>query len=50
MSVLLCRATYPLLQSVSGVTKCIPLIGSLPEYALSVLTYLNKMHFYNANS
>jgi hypothetical protein len=28
----------------------IPLLGSLPEYALSALTYLNKMHFYNANS
>lgn len=44
------RATYPLLKTISTSLKSVPLIGSLPEYALSVLSYLNRMHFYHSNS
>ena len=46
------RATLPLLKVAVRHVKAIPIVGSLlmPEYILSVLTYLNKFHFYNSNS
>ena len=56
MNVLMCvcrgRATLPLLKVTVRHVKAIPIVGSLlmPEYILSVLTYLNKFHFYNSNS
>ena len=42
----------PLLKVAVRHVKAIPIVGSLlmPEYILSVLTYLNKFHFYNSNS
>ena len=44
------RTTLPMLRLVADTMKGVPLIGALPEYALGVLSYLNKMHFYNSNS
>mmetsp|Transcript_10102 Transcript_10102/g.16871 ORF Transcript_10102/g.16871 Transcript_10102/m.16871 type:complete len:120 (-) Transcript_10102:91-450(-) len=44
------RTTQPMLRLVANTLKSVPLIGALPDYALSVLNYLNKMHFYNSNS
>lgn len=46
------RATLPLLKGAVRHVKAIPVVGSLlmPEYIMSVLTYLNKFHFYNSNS
>ena len=46
------RATLPLLKVAVRHVKAIPIVGSLlmPEYIMSVLTYLNKFHFYNSNS
>lgn len=43
-------ATLPLLRLVAATLKSVPLIGALPQYAMSILSYLNKMHFYNSNS
>jgi hypothetical protein len=44
------RATLPLLQLASRVLHRVPLLSSLPQYALSMLQYLNNTHFYTANS
>ena len=44
------RATLPLLQLASRMLHRVPLISSLPQYALSMLQYLNSTHFYTSNS
>lgn len=42
--------TYPALKSMTSVLAYVPLIGSLPEFLLGILSYLNQTHFYNSNS
>lgn len=50
LSIHLYRATYPVLRAATGVLRSVPIVGLLPETALSMLQYLNRTHFYNANS
>jgi len=42
--------TRPILENISHMIKFIPLIGSIPEYVLGVMKYLNSSHFYNSAS
>ena len=44
------RATLPLLQVASQLLERVPLLNSLPSYALDLLSYLNKTHFYTSAS
>ncbi len=44
------RATLPLLQMASRLLERVPLLNSLPSYALNILTYLHRTHFYTSAS
>ena len=43
------RSTLPL-QLASRMLGRIPLISSLPEHVISMLSYLNRTHFYSSSS
>ena len=44
------RTTLPLLQTASRLLQHVPFISSLPKYAQSLLSYLNRTHFYSSAS
>jgi hypothetical protein len=44
------RSTLPLLQLASRMLSRIPLISSLPEHVIGMLSYLNRTHFYSSSS
>lgn len=44
------RVTLPLLTSVVGFLKHLPLIGSLPPKLLDILDYFSSTYFYTSNS
>lgn len=44
------RTTLPLLQTASRLLQHVPFISSLPKYAQSILSYLNRTHFYSSAS
>jgi hypothetical protein len=44
------RTTLPLLQTASRLLQHVPFISSLTKYAQSLLSYLNRTHFYSSAS
>jgi hypothetical protein len=44
------RATLPLLQMASEFLKYVPIMSSLPSYAINMLSYLNRSHFRSSSS
>ena len=44
------KATLPLLQLASRMLSRIPLISSIPEHVIGMLSYLNRTHFYSSAS
>ena len=44
------RATLPLLQMASEFLKYVPIVNSLPSYAINMLSYLNRSHFRSSSS
>lgn len=44
------KATLPLLKQAANLLVHIPIINSLPKYAIDILQYYNRCHFYNSNS
>lgn len=44
------RATLPLLKSLVTSMRGIPVLKQIPVYLVEILTYLNRIHFYNSNS
>jgi len=44
------KSTLPFLRFVQRLLGQVPFVSSLPTYALNMLQYLNRTHFYNSNS
>jgi hypothetical protein len=44
------KATLPILQQAANLLVHVPLINSLPKYAIDILQYYNRCHFYTSNS
>lgn len=44
------RATLPLLKGLATTLQGIPVLKQIPVYLVEILTYMNRIHFYNSNS